>query len=247
MRIVSKLTGALLAAAIVAPASLFPAVAADLPYRKGQPSPPMAEPAFSWTGFYAGAQGGYAWGNDYTKEYFTATWQYIGLTNYFKPNGAVYGLHAGANYQIGSVVLGAEIDGEGARISGGFTDPPAAPFNPGGYGRTDISAQGSLRARFGFAFDRVLVYATGGLAMAKFQSTYANWGLVTESFDKTVSGYTVGGGVEYALTNNLTIRSEYRYTDYGLIQNHSQIAFPGFSGTQKPRYSTVRAGISYKF
>jgi outer membrane immunogenic protein len=247
MRIVSKLAGALLAAVIVVPACTASAVAADLPTRKGQPSYPAAEPAFSWTGFYAGAQGGYAWGNDYTKEYFTATWQYIGLTNYFKPNGAVYGLHAGANYQIGGLVLGAEIDGEGGRLRGGFVDPPAAPFNPGGYGRTNIDAQASFRARIGVAFDRVLVYATGGLAMAKFQSTYTNWGLVGESFDKTVSGWTVGGGAEYALTNNLTIRSEYRYTDFGLIQNHSQIAFPGFSGTQKPRYSTVRAGVSYKF
>lgn len=247
MRIVSKLAGAMLAVASLVPASVVPAMSADLPYRKGQPAAPVQEPAFSWTGFYAGAQGGYAWGNDYTKEYLTATWQYIGLTNYFKPNGAVYGLHAGGNYQIGAFVIGAEIDGEAGKLRGGFVDPPAAPFNPGGYGRTEINAQGSLRARFGYAFDRVLVYATGGLAMAKFQSTYSNWGLVSETFDKTVSGWTVGGGAEYALTNNLTIRSEYRYTDFGLIQNHSQIAFPGFSGTQKPRYSTVRAGISYKF
>lgn len=247
MRIVSKLAAALLAMASVVPASVVPAMASDLPTRKGQPRAPMAEPAFSWTGFYGGVQGGYAWGNDNTKEYLTSTWQFIGLQNFFKPNGIAYGVHAGANYQTGNLVVGVEADAEGARLRGGFVDPPAAPFNPGGYGRTKIDFQGSMRVRFGYAFDRVLVYATGGLAMANFQSTYSNWALLSEAFDKTVSGWTVGGGVEYALTNNLTIRSEYRYTDFGLIQNHSQIAFPGFSGTQKPRYSTVRAGISYKF
>lgn len=226
----------------------FPVLAADLPRRNALPMPPALPKAYSWTGFYAGVQGGYAWGSDYTKEYLTATWQYIGLTNYFKPEGSVYGVHAGANHQLANnVVIGVEADAEGARLRGGFVDPPAAPFNPGGYGRTQISFQGSLRARIGYAFDRTLVYATGGAAFSQFKSTYSNWALTSEDFEKTVAGFTVGGGIEYALTNNLTIRSEYRYTDFGLIRNHSQVAFPGFSGTQKPHYSTVRAGVSYKF
>ena len=206
-----------------------------------------APPAFTWTGLYVGGQVGYGWGHDTTKEFLTATMGYIGLKNTFKPDGFVGGLHVGANYQFRSIVFGLETDIEFGRIKGGFVDPPVAPFNPGGRGNTEIGLQGSIRGRIGYAFGQALIYGTGGIAAAELQSTYYNWPGTGEKFKRNAFGYTLGGGLEYAFTNNISARVEYRFTQFDLIQNHSQIAFPGFSGTQEPYYHSTRAGLSYRF
>lgn len=222
------------------------AQAADLPTRPVY-KPAAAAPIFTWTGFYVGAQAGYGWGRDTTKEYLTATMGYIGLKNTFKPDGFLGGLHAGANYQFGTFVVGLEGDIEFGRVKGGFVDPPAPPFNPGGRGNTEIDLQGSVRARLGYAFGPALLYATGGVAGARLTSTYYNWPGTGETFKRNVVGYTLGGGLEYAFTPSLSARVEYRYTQFELVQNHSMIAFPGFSGTQEPHYHATRAGLSYRF
>lgn len=239
MRLTFAVVGTVLSLAL-------PAFAADLrDYRKAPA--PVFVPAFTWTGFYAGAQLGHTWGNDYTKEYLTNPWTYVNLINFFKPTGYSYGAHAGGNFQMGNLVLGAEADVDLSSIKGGFRDPPAPPFNPGGYGRTEVNLHGSLRMRVGYAFGRLLVYGTAGLALAKFDSTYTNWGLVSEKITKTVPGYTLGAGLEYAVTNNFTVRSEFRHTDYGQFKNNSFVAFPGFTGVQRPTYNSLKIGASYKF
>ncbi len=224
----------------------LPAVAADLPSYRKAPAPLLA-PGFTWTGFYVGAQVGHTWGNDYTKEYLTNPWTYVGLINFYNPNGFSYGVHAGGNYQVGNIVLGAEADVDYSRIRAGFRDPPVAPFNPGGYGRTEVNVHGTMRVRLGYAFGRLLVYGTGGLALAKIDNIYSNWGLVSEKLTRTVPGYTLGAGVEYAVTDNVTMRAEFRHTDYGQYKNNSLVAFPGFSGVQRPTFNAVKLGASYKF
>lgn len=224
------------------------ATAADLGQRAPIPgAPAIVAPAFTWTGLYAGGQVGYTWGKDVTKEFLTFPYMYIGLQNSFNPTGFVGGLHVGANVQYGSLVAGAEIDADLGRVKGGFVDPPAAPFNPGGRGATELGAHGSIRARLGFAFGHTMIYGAGGFAMGKLQATYYNWPGTGETFKRNLYGYTIGAGVEHALTNNITVRAEYRLTGYELIKNNSQVAFPGFTGTQEPRYHTTRIGVSYKF
>ena len=221
-------------------------MSADLPGIKGPPVPvPIAE--FSWTGPYAGGQIGYAAGHDVTKEYFTAGRIFIGLQNYFTPKGFLAGLHAGYNYQYGALVVGLEADAEVTDVRGGFVDPPAAPFNPGGYGNTRVNYQASLRARLGLALGRTMIYTTGGPSVAQIETTYKNWGLVSETFKKTVAGLTAGGGVEHAVTDYLTLRAEYRFTAYPKFWNDSLVAFPGFSGSQHPRNHALRIGASYRF
>src|SRR4029453_1285096 len=90
------------------------------------------------------------------------------------------------------------------------------PLTPVTYNlRSDI--QGSIRLRLGIAFDRVLLYATGGAAFAGIENVYTI-GLpvfLTESVSRTRSGWTVGGGLEYAVANNWSVRAEYRYSDFG--------------------------------
>jgi outer membrane immunogenic protein len=222
------------------------ASAADLlqrPVYKSLPTPP----AFTWTGLYVGGHVAYGVGRDTTKEFFTATMAYVGLQNTFKPNGVLGGLHAGVNLQTGRWVTGLEGDVDFGDVSGGFVDPPVAPFNPGGRGYTRLDLQGSLRARLGYSFGTTLLYVTGGGTAARIKSTYFNWPGVGETFSRTVLGYTVGAGVEHAFTNSISARVEYRFTQHELFKNNSQIAFPGFTGTQEPYYHTVRAGVSYRF
>ncbi len=224
--------------------------AADLAYRKPPAIPVLAKPGFSWTGFYVGAHGGHAWGRDITREYVTATWVFIGLQNRFKPEGFFGGVHGGANYQFSNnVVVGLEADLDYGDIRSGFNDPPAAPANPGGRGRFQMQLQGSVRARLGYALGNVLLYGTGGIAMGEYRSQYFDWPGSTEIFRRTLIGYTVGAGAEYAITNNITVRGEYRFTEYAKVKNHITAipTFVGFSGTQQPNFHTLRGGVTYKF
>lgn len=221
------------------------AFAADLPARGPAIAPaPMAyaAPIFTWTGFYIGAQAGYAWGKDRTVEFTTATGVPTGFSRGSSPDGFIGGLHAGYNHQIGSFVLGFEGDVEYSGMKGGYR------LANGNGTDSKIGWQGSLRARAGFAFDRALIYATGGLALADIKHTYID-GITpaTESFSKTRAGWTAGAGVEYAFTRNVTGRVEYRYTDFGTMTNNSLVAFPGFSYRQNPTNHAVRVGLSYLF
>ena len=217
------------------------AFAADLPTRKA-PEAFVPVPVFTWTGFYVGGQLGYNWGNDRTSEFVTATGAFTGFTSSYSPNGVVGGTHAGFNYQMGSIVLGIEGDLELSGYKGGYR------LANGNGTDTKKDFQGSIRGRFGFAFDRALIYATGGLALANFKHTYVNAGLArTESFSDTRAGWTLGAGLEYAFSRNWSGRVEYRYTDFGNFRNANAFAFPGFTYKQEPRDHTIRAGISYRF
>jgi outer membrane immunogenic protein len=217
------------------------AQAADLPRRMAPTAPqPIFSPVYNWSGFYAGVQVGYAWGDDKTVEFGTLTGVPTGLSLGYSPDGIVGGVHAGANYQMGMFVLGVEGDIEASGISGGTRNLLLRGND------FDVAWQGSIRARAGVAFDRVLVYATGGVAYADMEHTYVN-GLIAEKASGGEWGYTVGAGVEYAFTQNLTARVEYRYTAFDKVTNASVVSFPGFSYTQEPEFQTVRGGLSYKF
>jgi outer membrane immunogenic protein len=208
---------------------------------------PMTAAAFSqvlsWTGFYIGADAGYAWGKDTTTEYLTANNTFTGFDPTYRVSSAVGGLYAGYNYQIGLAVLGVESDIEAANLTGGFLDTTV-----GGSGTTQLDWQGSLRGRAGFTTGRTMFYGTGGLAFAQIDHTYTNLiSGVAETNSGLRIGWTAGGGIEFALMPNVLARVEYRYTDYGPYRYNSVTAFPGFSGVQEPRFSAVRAGVAYKF
>jgi len=219
-------------AAVCAVSQVF---AADLPARR---SPPPFYPSalpFTWTGFYIGGQIGYEFGSDSILA--------PGLFSvHHSPNGVVGGAHVGYNYQINQFVLGLEGDVNGSSYSGsvynivlGTTLSSRAPVD------------GSVRGRLGYAFDRTLIYATGGVAFASICHGYLGSALVPGSATLTDSrvGWTVGGGVEYAVTQNWSLRAEYRYTDYGNISD-----FPGTVVLPRIHHETdnrVQAGFSYKF
>ena len=219
------------------------ALAADLPSRKVAPVAPVVAPAFTWTGFYVGADLGGAFG--YAKD---SVW-YNGV-NYgskaFNSSGVVGGVHAGYNYQMGAVVLGAEAD-----IWYNGISSRAAWAGNGAVGtlKNDLGWQGTIRARAGYAIDRALLFVTAGVAIAAPETTLSatsGLGGMTASSSSTRAGFTVGGGAEYAFTNNWIGKIEYRYADYGTQTIAGGNVVNG-AVKNSAQVNTVTAGVSYKF
>jgi outer membrane immunogenic protein len=213
--------------------------AADLPSRVA-PAPYGVAPLFTWTGFYVGAQVGYGWGNAPSPYGVPSTaTTYTLAQNASKQKGAFGGVHVGYNQQFGSFVLGIEAD---ANIDGVKGNDSGSGGHVNG---VNHNWNASVRARAGITpIDRVLLYVTGGVAFLDGKATKEAFAPF-ESVNTTWTGWTAGVGAEYALTNNITARLEYRYTDYG----HSVARFPvnGYAERISPRVNAVLAGISYKF
>ena len=210
------------------------AVAADLPYREAPPA--YIAPAFSWTGLYLGGQIGFAWGQD-TFSGYGPGYAFSGVQS--NPSGVVGGAHVGYNYQINQFVIGLEGDVEGLSYGKSYQ-----------YGNTyynsHIPVQGSVRGRLGFALDRALFYVTGGGSFADFNTTYQGPFGYT-SLNRSVAGWTLGGGIEYAITNNWTARAEYRYADYGSFTDYPSLLYGVSATTHHETTNAVRLGFSYKF
>jgi outer membrane immunogenic protein len=206
------------------------ALAADLPYRKEAPVyTPPPPPAFTWSGVYIGGQVGYGWGTSNVYDQSTGN-----AASGLSQSGVVGGAHIGYNYQVSQFVFGLEGDVNGSSESN------TQYYSTGSYGvRENVDA--SIRGRIGYAFDRVLIYATGGGAYGNFKTSY-NDGTSYDSFNHGRIGWTVGGGIEYAIDNNWSVRAEYRYTDYGTVTD-----WVGDTVTQHIRDNRVQVGFSYKF
>jgi len=198
-----------------------PALAADLTYDPA-PAPYVAAAGFTWTGPYLGAVLGYGWGNFNVDTGFGAS----------SPNvdGAKLGGYAGYNFDLGNnIVLGVEADLNWDNFDGGYA------MN----GSVKQEWDSTARLRAGYSFGRVLAYGTGGAAVsgAKVDS-----GLNSDS--NTHWGWTLGAGVEAAVTDHITARLEYQYADYG-----SEVYSTGLGAASNVDFSTntVRAGVGYKF
>ncbi|WP_026606009.1 outer membrane protein [Methylocapsa acidiphila] len=212
------------------------ALAADLPYREAPPAYAPPVPIFTWTGLYIGGQIGYAWGSD-NYNVFGVYGSYG--SHSFGPSGVVGGAHAGYNLQLSQIVLGLEGDIEGSGYNKTYS---AGVFTYG----TKAPIDGSIRGRVGFAMDRVLFYGTAGVAFASFTNTYSTY-VGYDSIDNGRAGWTVGGGLEYAVTNNWSVRAEYRYSDFGTFTNNTFGSAPLTSVQHHETNNAVRAGFSYKF
>ena len=179
----------------------------------------------------------------------------VGLlaANSTSETGVIGGAHVGYNYQTpglpflggaygASLVFGLEgdVDGTSARATN-VLGTITATNTP--------TVQGSARGRLGVAFGRALFYATGGAAFGGFDNNYVNaLNGLTDSSSRTRVGYTVGGGVEYAFTNNWSVRVEYRRTDFGRsYDNLVNSTGGGVNVLQRDVDNRVQAGFSYKF
>jgi outer membrane immunogenic protein len=254
----------LLAGAVLAVLIPSRAIAADAAARVDRA---VAAPVFSWTGFYIGANAGYAWSKaDVVTTIFptpvpaneaaVAAADSPSLTG----NGFTGGGQAGFNYQTGVFVWGIEADINYFRTTGSQVTTALFPAG-GGLFTTNNSFStnwmATVRPRLGVAFDRALFYATGGWAVTNasyntvFTSVAGNFEGATVS--TTRSGWTVGGGWEYAFLGNLSAKIEYLYMDFGHLSATASSLFLGvpdgltFTHDVHLRSNVVRVGLNYKF
>jgi outer membrane immunogenic protein len=231
--------------------------AADLPSRYS-PEVFSPVPAAQWSGFYVGAQVGYAFGSDQTRIQ-VAGFPLTLLAPDYDTGGAVGGVHAGFNYQTGLAVLGLEGDLELAGVDGTVDLTGSGRFP--GYrmsSSTEIDLQGSLRARLGVAIDRLMIYGTGGLAFASVENVYraelpsgnvfgSPAGDSSAKVDEIRWGWSLGAGAEYAVTSSVTARAEYRYTNLNTYENLTNFVAAGSAAEHEPDFHALRVGASYKF
>jgi outer membrane immunogenic protein len=196
------------------------------------PPPPPPPPAFTWTGPYIGGQIGYAWG--------PSTFDLLGLdlktldvlvlTSSNSPSGVVGGAHVGYLYQISQFVIGLEgsVDGTSLRANAQFSLPDFISSNNVLSAHATADVQGTVRGKLGFAWDGVLIYGTGGVAFGGFTSNLILNGLTPTTvpfpignryFSNSLTGWTAGGGIQYAVTDNWWVFAEYRYIDFGSFNN----------------------------
>ena len=208
---------------------------------------PPQIPVFTWTGAYAGVQLAYGFGRERT----TAALPGGALRTGLSPSGAVGGGHIGYMLSTQSLpalgpafagaenagVVGLEADIDGTRIDAHKRDVP-----PVGAVATRSDVEGSIRGRLGVASRRVLVYATGGVSFAAYD-TKAGGANATH----TRVGPTVGGGIEYALLNTLSLRAEYRYTDFGRFTDTASVGGVPVPLDRHDTVTRLQAGVSYRF
>ena len=203
------------------------------------PAPPAAPAPYSWTGLYIGLNAGYA------SAKVTNTVSGGGLDGSGSVNmpGGIGGAQIGYNYQIGPMVLGFEADFDGTMA----TKSSATIATVAGMmlGTDQIPWIGTLRGRVGYAFDRFLVYATAGGAAGQLVSTVNVGAIGSANTTDTHGAWTAGGGLEAAITNDLTARVEYLYIDTGTI-NVAQVGPPFVTVTGRVQDSLVRAGLNYR-
>src|SRR5258706_9619329 len=160
------------------------AAAADLP-RRYEPvvKAPIYAPVYNWTGFYVGINGGGAWGH--------SAWD---STPGFDLSGGLVGGTAGYNWQTGPWVFGLEGDLDWTNINGKTIG--ACPLGC----TTSNNWLATVRGRIGYAFDRIMPYFTGGLAVGDIKAATPFFAGKSE----TNAGWTVGGRLAVGLMNNLT-------------------------------------------
>jgi outer membrane immunogenic protein len=239
-------------------ALIAPTIAAEKPVRVYKRARPVvvAAPVYTWTGFYVGGNVGYGWGQSSNAWNVFAPSLSAGVGNFicgpagaaFCPgaggsntlSGGIGGLQAGYNWQAGNFLVGIDTDIElsgqrGSQFSStGFVAASLGGTASAAYSER-LSWLGMLRGRVGVTADRLLFYATGGLAYGHFTESgvatatghdaflnnvefpcpasgicpLANW-----NNGHTKAGWTAGGGIEWSAGGNWSMKIEYLYIDW---------------------------------
>jgi outer membrane immunogenic protein len=244
---------ALTAAALMTSTSL----AADLIIE--EPAAVYAPAAYDWNGFYVGVNGGFGGGLFEHPFEVTDGVDTLPGTIDVTAGGFVYGVQAGFNAQMDNILFGIEADIQGSTIDGRVSlslDDPDDII--GGFESLDADAGTSLdwfatlRPRIGLVNDRFVVYATGGLAYGQTTSSINVSINDAPLFDPSITndrfGWTIGAGLEYALTDNITFKTEYLYTDLGSEEIvNEEFGETTFTMDSAVAFHVVRAGLNFQF
>ncbi len=227
------------------------AMAADVALPAPPPNAPTnyypATAPVNWGGIYLGVNGGYGFGS--------SNWTNAGVsTGSFRTDGALVGGTIGLNYAgYGGLMFGVEGDLDWSALKGSSSTSACAGLGvtTGAACETQSEWLSTARVRAGYAFNRILIFATAGAAIGDFQvalnppATFLSVG--------PQLGWTAGAGIEFAFTDNWTAKVEYLYVDLGTISCPAGTSCPpanaaGVSnGSVSLTESLVRAGINYKF
>jgi outer membrane immunogenic protein len=248
-----------------------PAIAADMPVK-----PPVYKappPVFSWTGWYGGVNAGAHWGRDNDPAFVSAN-NNVGPAGVaalnqiapvkLSPTGFAGGIQFGYNVQASNIVWGWEADIDG--LTGSKTRDLSFLLlgaTPSRFiDKADDRLMSTLRARVGFlASDRFLIFATAGGALSNWSlsHTFQQPGVVggangSENRNVTRIGWTVGGGVEYAVNNQWSVRAEYLYANFGTANGTLVTAVAGgpafvtnFAERDHLSESIARIALNYRF
>jgi outer membrane immunogenic protein len=243
----------IVAGAVLAGFLSAPAVGADLPV--GAPvyvERPPAIGLLNWTGFYFGANLGYARSAGSMDIFVGGGLPVLSLTD--SMGGVIGGIQAGANWQTGNAVFGIEGDIQGSSqsvsdtrtgIDVGFISFPGAVITA--VDSEKITSFGTLRGRIGMASGRALYYLTGGGAFWTWSSNLTVTGLGTASLSHFQPGGVIGGGIEFALNPDWTVKAEYLYLQSTTISNTPFVARPDVLVNTRIRDNVFRVGINYMF
>lgn len=251
-----------LAPVIALIAMSLPSFAADL---RTPVKTPTAAPAWTWTGFYVGGHAGAAWLTTDGSTSFVPAGGPNPVGQSLDNTGFVGGLQAGYNWQNGNLILGIETDFSYMSNKADSTVAPltigVAPF-PGSFATLSSRLDwfGTARVRFGLTSSpQLLWYVTGGVAYGQVENNSFGTAFPAvppiETFFGSSSdvrlGWTAGGGTEWAISRNWSIKAEYLYYDLGssTVTALPLSPNPGFFMITKYDVTghIARLGVNYKF
>jgi outer membrane immunogenic protein len=237
-------------ASVISAAGLNVALAADMPIK----APPLAvSPAYDWSGFYVGLNGGWGW-QESRPGITLSNGPVIATTPGLRASGGFGGGQAGYNWQQGPIVVGVEGDIQGSSIKDSLNRVvDAAADNLLASTKTDYF--GTIRGRVGAAVDHFLIYGTAGIAFAhvtnsEFVSNPTTVAIASGSNSSTKTGAAFGAGAEYAINRSWSVKAEYLWIGIGGDTLALPIVPPPGAVTSShltDNFQIVRVGVNYKF
>jgi len=203
-------------------------------------------------GFYAGVQTGYVEGKDKGKEYNDGVAS--GYTQKTTPDSGLIGGFVGFNKVLeNNMLVGIEADFESRGGSDKSLQKDEGVFDSDYPVKTKLKEAGSLRARLGYLFNEgnTLGYLTAGYATANIKRTFYSVGETppSESESKWHNGWTLGFGAEHLVSEKISVKAEFRYSDYGRETiSTAQVYSDGYEEKQKYQdEQSIRIGVAYHF
>jgi outer membrane immunogenic protein len=272
---------ALLLLAVTAASTSQAVMAADLRVKAPVKAVPVAVAAYNWSGFYLGVNAGYGWGRNEDVVvaetstlapfngglFLSGTWPGFGAFGSRNVRGGFGGLQFGYNWQAGNFVYGLEADAQLAGIKGNSnaTLPYiVAPNTISVATSGNLDSFATIRGRVGFAFDRSLIYVTGGVAFGMVKYNFAmtdTLGFISSgSWNSKSTGWALGAGWEFALPQQWmgmpqqwTLKAEYQYLDFGSSRGAAPETLAGAATSfavitnATSQFHTIRLGLNYRF
>ena len=257
----------ILVAAVTGILSTDLASAADMPVKARVPPPaPVPIATFGWSGFYAGVHAGYGRadsGTDTTHLPTQPSFDALPFTQTTDLKGFMGGVQAGYNWDMGGFILGFEVDWSHSSMDGANQLAPLLLFSGApdiGSSQTtstDLKWLATARLRLGTAIGaQALAYVTGGAALGKVE-----YNVVTDyvgdpfrypgTLSKNRLGWTAGGGLEFGLATNMTLKAEYLYFDLGDSTITANPVAPNAPFQVQTVHDLnghiVRVGLNYRF